>query len=109
VPAVASISAAAAGSSRDPTPRSGTDAAAGFGGAAGQHQLQQHQLAGGAPQDVKTAFMKWLQEEMPQALSSVQSSAACSPRPDAGAAGQAGLGGLYAMQEEVLQGLTSSE
>jgi hypothetical protein len=51
--------------------------------------------------------MKWLQEEMPQALSSVQSSAAASPRP--GAAGVAGAGGLLAMQEEVLQGLTSSE
>jgi hypothetical protein len=56
---------------------------------------------------VKAAFMKWLQEEMPQALSSVQSSAAASPRPDA--AGQAGQGGLHGLQEEVLQGLTSSK
>lgn len=104
VPAAASINAAAAGSSRDPTPRNGADAAAVFGGAAGQ---QQQQLAGGAQQDVKAAFMKWLQVEMPQALSSVQSSAACSPRPDA--AGAAGPGGLFAMQGEVLQGLTSSE
>ncbi|WIA30581.1 hypothetical protein OEZ86_000664 [Tetradesmus obliquus] len=107
VPAVASINAAAAGSSRDPTPRSGADAAAVFEGAAGQQQ-QQQQLAGGAPQDVKAAFMKWLQEEMPQALSSVQSSAACSPRPEAaGVLGQPGPGGLFAMQEQVLRGLTS--
>jgi hypothetical protein len=68
---------------------------------------QQQQFAGGSPMDVKAAFMKWLQEEMPQALSSVQSSAAGSPRP--GAAAAAGPGGLFAMQEEVLQGLTSSE
>ncbi|KAF6257455.1 hypothetical protein COO60DRAFT_1228411 [Scenedesmus sp. NREL 46B-D3] len=112
VQAVASIAAGAGSSSRDATPRAGAEAA-GFaecGGALRNHPQQQQQqlFAEGSPQDVKAAFMKWLQEEMPQALSSVQPSAAASPRPDAAARGQAGQGGLYAMQEEVLQGLTST-
>lgn len=108
VPAAASIAAAAA--SKEPTPR-GTNVTTAAANVAGQPPVCSQ------AQDVRAAFMKWLQEQMPEAGGSGHATAAASPRPGtlaesaaaAAAAVQSGHGGLYALQEEVLQGLTSSE